>query len=134
MSTASNDFVQIKGNFSYDTANVAYLLECNISNLQYIGHSEALLRIQCNTRQLHTKTLLNFPAAKHVNIHGNFFNDLKGTVLESCFRSHHSRKPHQSRLLYKFIAAARGIHESTGKLTRLHLVRTVLLWSQRNSL
>lgn len=118
-STASNFSVQIKGNFTCDTANVIYLLECTICSQQYIGQTETPFRIRFNNHRSHTKSLLNLPVSKHVNLPGHSFNDLKATILESGFRSHHDREIRESYLIYKFNTTASGINESKGKLTSL---------------
>lgn len=118
-STASNYYVNVKGNFNCDSANVVYLLECTLCGKQYIGQTETPFRLRFNNHRSHAKTCPSLPLSKHVNTPGHSFEQLKATILESSFKTHHDREVRESYLIYKFKSASFGINESYGKLTCL---------------
>lgn len=120
-STASDYYVNIKGNFNCDSANVVYLLECTVCRQQYIGQTETPFRIRFNNHRSHAKSCPYLPLSRHVNSPGHAFEHLKATILESAFKTHHDREVRESYLIYKFGSATLGINESYGKLTCLSL-------------
>lgn len=120
-STASDYYVNIKGNFNCDSANVVYLLECTNCKQQYIGETQTSFRLRFNNHRSHAKIRPFLPLSRHVNTPGHSFEQLKVTILESGFKTHHDREVRESYLIYKFKSALLGINESYGKLTCLSL-------------
>lgn len=118
-STASDFFYKIKGNFTCDTYNCIYLLECSVCKLQYIGQTETPFRYRFNNHKCHAATIPNLPLSKHVHIPGHSFDNITATILQSGFRSHHERELRESYLIYKFKAVTCGMNESAGKLSFL---------------
>lgn len=118
-STTSNFTLNIKGNFTCDTENVIYLLECTECRLQYIGQTRKSFRLRFNNHKSHIKTLPNLPLSHHINVVGHSFNKIKATILESGFRSHHDREVRESYLIHKFKSMKSGLNESVGALAFL---------------
>lgn len=119
-STASNFSIKINGNYTCDTANVVYLLECNLGKLQYVGESKTSFRLRFNNHKAHVSALPHLPLSKHANVTGHTFNNIKVTILESGFRTHYDRGVRESFLIFKFNTVAHGLNESAGKLSCLH--------------
>ena len=120
-STASDYYVNVRGNFNCDTANVVYLLECTICGQQYIGQTETPFRMRFDNHRSHAKSLPHLPLSRHVGRPGHLFEDLKATILESGFKTHHDREIRESYHIYKFKSTSFKINESYGKLTCLSL-------------
>lgn len=118
-STASDFFCKIKGNFSCDSSNVIYLVECGVCKLQYIGQTETPFRVRFNNHKSHTKSLPNLPLSKHVAIPGHSFENIAATILESGFKSHREREVRESFLIFKFKALTSGLNENPGKISFL---------------
>lgn len=125
-STSTDFHVTIRGNLNCDNFNVVYMLECDICNQQYIGHTEKPFRTRFINYKpfkfiIHTpfKTLLNLPISKHLIMPGHSFDYIKATVLNAGFCSHHEREIRESLLIYKFGTLNSRINEHAGTLTFL---------------
>lgn len=119
VSTATNFKFKIKGNFTCDTANVVYLLECSICHVQYIGQTETAFRYRFNNHKAHVHALPNLPISRHVTEAGHSFSNIRATILESSFKSHHEREVKESFLIHKFKTLSDGMNESPGTLTSM---------------
>lgn len=116
-STATNFKFKIKGNFTSNTANVVYLLECSICHVQYKGHTETAFRYRFNNHKAHVHALPNLPISRHATEAGHSFSNMIATILESGFKSHHEREVKESFLIHKFKTLSAGMNESPGTLT-----------------
>lgn len=116
-STANGFSLEIRGDFTCDTENVVYLLECSVCKLQYIGQTETAFRYRFNNHKAHVHSLPHLPISRHVAATGHKFESFSATILESGFASHHDREVRESFLIYKFSTVSRGLNESAGKLT-----------------
>lgn len=116
-STFSDFSLNIRGSFNCDSSNVIYMLECTVCKKQYIGQTETSFRIRFNNHRSHSNKLPSLPLSKHIRLPGHSFENIRATILESGFRSHHDREARESYLIYKFNTVSSGINESTGTLT-----------------
>lgn len=121
-STASNFSVKINGDFSCDSTNVIYLLECSVCHMQYIGQTETSFRIRFNNHRAHANSLPHLPLSKHVRLPGHSFDKIMVTLLQSGFKSHHDREVRESFLIHKFNTVSSGINESVGKVSCLSVM------------
>lgn len=117
LSTASNYEIKIRGTLCCDTSNVVYLLECSVCMKQYIGQTETSFRLRFNNHKAHCSSLPNLPLSKHVRIPGHSFDNIKVTILQSGFHTHHDRETRESYLIYKFNTVSAGLNESPGALS-----------------
>lgn len=120
-STASNFSLKINGDFTCDSANVIYMLECSTCRMQYIGHTETSFRLRFNNHRAHASNLPHLPLSKHVQMPGHSFENIKATILQSGFKTHHDREVRESYLINKFNTLHSGINESVGRVTFLSM-------------
>lgn len=120
-STSSSFSLKINGNYTCDSINVIYLLECSTCGAQYIGQTETSFRIRFNNHRAHAVSLPNLPLSKHVSMPGHGFDKIRATIIQSGFKTNHDREVRESFLIHKFNTIRSGINENVGKLTCLAL-------------
>lgn len=118
-SSANNFTLKIRGDFTCDTDNAVYLLECSFCHLQYIGHTENSFRYRFNNHKAHVHSMPHLPISRHVATTGHSFESFRATVLEAGFTSHYKREIRESFLIHKFGTASRGLNENAGKLASI---------------
>ena len=118
-SSASNFSLRINGDFTCDSANVIYMLECSTCRKQYIGQTETSFRLRFNNHRAHASNLPHLPLSKHVQMPGHSFEKIKATILQSGFKTHHDREVRESYLINKFNCLDSGINESIGRVAFL---------------
>lgn len=118
-STANGFSLKIRGDFSCETDNVVYLLECSICKLQYIGQTENAFRYRFNNHKAHVHSMLHLPISRHVASTGHTFESFTATILDSGFTSHYKREMRESFLIHKFNTVSCGLNENAGRLASI---------------
>ncbi|CAN7944232.1 unnamed protein product [Ixodes hexagonus] len=120
-STNSEFTWNINGSYDCSTANVIYLLHCDICSKQYVGQTDLAFRLRFNNHKCHAKTLPELPLSKHLSLPNHSIDNISVIILESGFSTTIGSEQKESYFIYKFNTFNQGINESPGRLFSLQL-------------
>lgn len=118
--SAKSDFVfKINTTLNCDTANVIYVLRCNLCDMDYVGQTGTPFRLRFNNHKSHVNSLPHLPFSKHMNLPDHNFDAITVILLQSGFSSDRERELREAYFIHKFKSFTHGINESPGILTWL---------------
>ena len=116
--TASASFssfeLKILGNYTCQSKNVVYMIECSICSKQYIGQTSTQFNIRINNHKSHCKTQKHLSISKHVNEEQHHFSNFKYVILKGDFKNDLDRELFESYAIQMFKSKTHGLNEDFG--------------------